>query len=334
MSKSKKSKKSKKTEKSKQSQPPAATGGVRIGVLVHAGKTFGGGLEELRAALADLGHADPPWYEVERSKLAPKKIRKLIEDDGVDRILVWGGDGTVRRCIDAVMQRGAGDRVSIGVLPAGTANLLASNLGIPTDLREAAEVAVCGQPRRIDLGVVNDDEHFAVMAGVGFDAMMIRDADATGAKDRFGRIAYVWSAAHNTNVSPAQATITVDGQHWYTGEASCVIAGNVGHLLGGIPAFPDASPTDGLLEIGVVTARSRLDWVRLAGAAVARRVEASPFGEVTRGTSLVVELDRTLPWEADGGDRDRIDRFEVRCLPNAIAVCQPPVSRQIREDHP
>ena len=53
-----------------------------------------------------------------------------------------------------------------------------------------------------------------------------------------------------------------------------------------------------------------------------------------RGTSLVVELDRTLPWEADGGDRDRIDRFEVRCLPNAIAVCQPPVSRQIREDHP
>lgn len=304
----------------------------RVGVLVHSEKQLGSGLEELRAALADLGHADPPWYEVDASKRAPKKIRKLIKDDGVDRILVWGGDGTVRRCIDTVMQRGAGDKVSIGILPAGTANLLANNLGIPIDLREAVHVAVCGEPRRIDVGVVNRKEHFAVMAGVGFDAMMIRDADANGAKDRFGRVAYVWSAAHNTNVSPAQATVTVDGSPWFTGETSCVIAGNVGHLLGGIPAFPEASPTDGLLEVGVVTARSRLDWLRLAGSAMVHRIESSPFGEVTRGKKIVVELDRTLPWEADGGDRDRIDRFEVRCLPGAIAICQPPTTGTIEED--
>jgi diacylglycerol kinase family enzyme len=304
-----------------------------LGVLVHAEKQLGGGLEELRAALADLGHPDPPWYEVDKSREAPKKVRKLIKDDGVERILVWGGDGTVRRCIDAVMQRGAGDRVSIGILPAGTANLLANNLDIPIDLRESVEVAVSGDPRRIDLGLVNDEEHFAVMAGVGFDAMMIRDADANGAKDRFGRIAYVWSAARNTSITPANATVFVDGTQWYTGEASCVIAANVGRLLGGIPAFPDASPTDGHLEIGVVTARSRLDWLRLAGAAVAHRIEASPFGEVTSGEHIVVELDRTLPWEADGGDRDRIDRFEVRCVPSAIAICQPPKSpAQIEED--
>jgi diacylglycerol kinase (ATP) len=317
---------SKKRDKQRGAEP-------KLGVLVHSAKQLGGGLEELRAALADVGHPDPPWYEVSASKQAPKKVRKLIKDDGIDRLLVWGGDGTVRRCIDAVMQRGAGDKVSIGILPAGTANLLANNLDIPIDLREALEVAVCGEPRRIDLGIVNDEEHFAVMAGVGFDAMMIRDADADGAKDRFGRIAYVWSAAHNTAITPAQATVHVDGEQWFTGEASCVIAGNVGRLLGGIPAFPDASPTDGRLEVGVVTARSRLDWLRLAGAAVARRIEASPFGEVTSAEHLVVELDRTLPWEADGGDRDRIDRFEVRCLPNAIAVCQPPrTPQQIEED--
>ena len=304
-----------------------------LGVIVHAEKQLGDGLEELRAALADLGHPDPPWYEVDKSRKAPKQVRKLIKDDGVERILVWGGDGTVRRCIDAVMQRDAGDRVSIGILPAGTANLLANNLDIPIDLRESVEVAVNGEARRIDLGLVNDKEHFAVMAGVGFDAMMIRDADANGAKDRFGRIAYVWSAARNTSITPANATVFVDGAQWYTGEASCVIAANVGRLLGGIPAFPDASPTDGRLEVGVVTARSRLDWLRLAGAAVAHRIEASPFGEVTRAERIVVELDRTLPWEADGGDRDRIDRFEVRCIPRAIAVCQPPrTPEQFEED--
>lgn len=296
----------------------------RIGVLAHSEKQLGGGLEELRAELADLGHGDPPWYEIDKSRRAPDKVKKLIKHDGVDRILVWGGDGTVRRCIDAVMHRDAGDRVSIGILPAGTANLLANNLDIPIDLGESVRLAVCGEARRIDLGVVNDDEHFAVMAGVGFDAMMIRDADESGAKDRFGRLAYVWSAAHNTKINPAHADVFVDGALWYTGDAACVIAGNVGRLLGGIPAFPDASPTDGRLEIGVASARSRLDWLRLAGSAVTRRIEASPFGELTRGEKFVIELDRTLPWEADGGDRDRLDRLEIRCLPNAIAVCQPP----------
>jgi diacylglycerol kinase (ATP) len=299
-----------------------------VGVVVHSGKQLGSGLEELRAALAELGHADPPWYEVDKSKQSPKQVRKLIKD-GVDRILVWGGDGTVRRCIDAVMKREAGDRVSMGILPAGTANLLANNLGIPIDLRQSVELAVRGEPRRIDLGAVNDgdvDEHFAVMAGTGFDAMMIRDADESGAKARFGRLGYVWSAAHSVDISPAQATIHIDGSPWFSGEASCVIAGNVGHLLGGIPAFPDASPTDGRLEVGVATARSRLDWLRLAGAAVTHRIEASPFTEVTNAEKIVIELDRSLPWEADGGERGRADRFEIRCLPSAIAVCQPPRS--------
>lgn len=303
----------------------------RVGVLVHSLKQLGSGLEELRAALADLGHADPPWYAVDKSKDSPKKVRKLIKDDGVDRILVWGGDGTVRRCIDAVMKRDAGRGVSIGILPAGTANLLANNLGIPIDLRDSVSVAVDGEPRRIDLGLVNDEEHFAVMAGAGFDAMMIRDADANGAKDRFGRLAYVWSAARNTTISPAHATVHTDGALWYTGDASCVIAGNVGHLLGGIPAFPDASPTDGRLEVGVATARSRLDWLRLAGSAVTHRIASSPFTEVTSAEKIVVELDRSLPWEADGGDRGRADRFEIRCLPSAIAVCQPPLDTT--EDH-
>ena len=90
-----------------------------IGVIANAAKQFGGGLEELRAALADHGHADPPWYEVPKSKKAPKKIRKMIDEYGVDRVLVWGGDGTVRRAINTII----GDDLdaSIGILPAGTA---------------------------------------------------------------------------------------------------------------------------------------------------------------------------------------------------------------------
>jgi diacylglycerol kinase family enzyme len=305
------------------SKSPPEARRTRVGVVVHSEKQLGAGLEELRAALADLGHADPPWYEVDKSKKAPKKVRKLIEDDGVDRLLVWGGDGTVRRCIDTIVAGGHADKVALGILPAGTANLLAHNLDVPLELRPAVDNALHGEPRRIDVGLVNGRDHFAVMAGAGFDAMLIGDADESGAKERWGRLGYVMAGARNINVSPAEAIVTVDGDPWYKGPAASVIAGNVGALFGGLRAFPNASPTDGRLDVGVATARTRAEWARLFGAAVTHRIEASPFVEQTSGTSILVEFDRSLPWEADGGDQDRADRFEFRCLPSAIAVCQP-----------
>src|SRR5690606_1792296 len=136
------------------------------------------------AALADAGQADPPWYQVAKSKQAPKKVVKLVEDEGIDRLLVWGGDGTVRRAADTLLRKGY-DHVGLAMLPAGTGNLLAKNLDIPIDLRGAVDVALHGVAERIDAGVVNDDQHFLVMAGTGFDALMIKDAEDSGAKDRF-----------------------------------------------------------------------------------------------------------------------------------------------------
>jgi YegS/Rv2252/BmrU family lipid kinase len=293
---------------------------TRIGVIVNEGKVLGGGLEELRSALADLGHADPPWYEVPKSKKAPKKVRKLVEDDGVDRVLVWGGDGTVRRCIHTIVSEKL--NASIGILPAGTGNLLATNLDIPIDLRGAVEVAVHGSPQPHDLGVMND-EHFAVMAGTGFDALMIRDADDAELKDRFGRAGYVWAGINNIDVSPAQATVEVDGKPWYHGDATCVIVANVGTILGGVQAFPEASPTDGRLDVGIVQARSKTDWARVMASALARRASASALTETTTAEQVTIRLDRTFPWEVDGGDRERTDTFDVRCLPGPVHICQP-----------
>ncbi len=294
-----------------------------IGVIINEGKQLGAGLEELRAALADLGHADPPWYEVPKSKEAPKKIRKMIDDDGVDRVLVWGGDGTVRRAINTIVADGLD--ASIGILPAGTANLLANNLDVPIDLRGAVDVAIHGEPRPIDVGEMNGT-YFAVMAGAGFDALMIRDADEAELKERFGRVGYVVAGVRNRNVSPAVAHIEIDGSPWYHGDASCVIVGNVGTILGGLPAFPDASPTDGRLEIGVVDARTATDWLRVLASATFKRADKSPLTKMASAEKISISFDRSLPWEVDGGDRDRAADFQIRCVPNAIRICQPRVS--------
>ena len=161
-----------------------------VAVIAHTGKTMGGGLTELRSTLALEGVTDPLWYEIPKSRKAPKRA-KLALEEGADLVMVWGGDGTVQRCVDAL----AGSGVPIAIIPAGTANLFASNLGIPKDIAKAVRIGLHGERRPIDVGRING-ERFAVMAGTGLDASMIRDADA-GLKDQVGRLAYLVTGARH-----------------------------------------------------------------------------------------------------------------------------------------
>src|SRR5262249_27352059 len=187
--------------------PRRANGGhamPRVAVVAHSGKSLGGGLAELRDVLAWEGFTDPLWYEVHKSRKAPKYARRALAR-GADVIFVWGGDGMVQRCIDAL----AVTQAVLAILPAGTANLLAANLHIPADLTEAVRVGLHGDRRRLDTGSVNG-EHFAVMAGAGFDASMIKQADRA-LKDRIGRAAYLYTGARNLTAHRAKADIEVDG---------------------------------------------------------------------------------------------------------------------------
>jgi YegS/Rv2252/BmrU family lipid kinase len=291
-------------------------------VVAHAKKSVGGGLPQLRRALADAGVVDPLWFEVPKSRKAPKQVRAAL-DAGADLIFVWGGDGTVQRCVDAVVDASDGkEPVPIAIVAAGTANLLASNLGIPIgDLDEAVHVGLHGTRRAIDVGTVNG-EHFAVMAGAGFDALMIGDADR-GLKDRFGRFAYFWTGARNLRAATADARVELDGKHWFEGRLSCVLVGNVGRLTGGLDAFPDARPDDGTLEIGVVTASGFLQWARALSRLAAGRAADSPFVTTGRASKIDVHFRRKLPYELDGGPRGSQRRLKIRTRPAAVTVCVP-----------
>ena len=289
---------------------------TQVAVVAHARKTLGGGLTELRAGLARAGVIDPIWHEVTKSKQATKRARRAVEE-GADVVLVWGGDGTVQRCIDAI----AGSGVPIGILPAGTANLLATNLGIPTDLDAALAIALWGPRRKLDVGKLNG-ERFTVMAGCGFDALMIKDADR-GLKDRFGRAAYVWSGARNLRASVVEARVKVDGEPWFSGRLSCLLIGNVGRLFGGVQAFEHASPDDGLLNLGIVTATSPTQWVRALSRTVVGRADRSPFVRTTMARRIDVRLDRKLPYEVDGGARKATKRLRIEIEPGEISIAVP-----------
>src|SRR5580700_1968899 len=287
-----------------------------VAVVAHNRKNLGGGLRELRKVLAREGVTDPLWFEVEKSRHAPECARRVVRQ-GVGLMFVWGGDGTVQRCIDVV----AGSDTAVAILPAGTANLLATNLQIPADLAEAVRIGLHGHHRRIDTGSVNG-EHFAVMAGAGFDARMISDADR-GLKDRIGRAAYVASGVKNLSARREKATVEVDGRPFFEGRVSLVLAANVGTILGGVEAFTAAEPDDGLLELAVVTARNPVDWARTFGRVALRRAERSPFVEMTRGRSFRIRFDRKLRYEVDGGIRPAARDLRIDVCPRSVTVCVP-----------
>jgi YegS/Rv2252/BmrU family lipid kinase len=289
---------------------------TRVAVIAHRKKTVGGGLPELRRVLEERGVTDVRWREVGKSKFAPEEVEKALKA-GVELIFVWGGDGMVQRSIDVL----AGTDATLAIIPAGTANLLATNLGIPKDIEEAVDLGLSDSERRIDVGRLNG-ECFAVMAGAGFDAEMIGDADG-GLKDRFGRLAYVWTGAKHLREKPFRAKIRVDGARWYDGEASCILVGNVGKLFGGVEAFEDAHPDDGVLELGVVSAEGLREWAATLARAVVGTAGKSPHAFTTKAHSVRIKLDRKVAYEIDGGERKRARKLRIDVDPQAVKICVP-----------
>jgi diacylglycerol kinase (ATP) len=287
-----------------------------VAVVANSAKTLDGGLPELRKELARRGVSDPQWREVAKSRLAPEQVEQALEQ-GAELIFVWGGDGMVQRCVHAL----AGSTATVAILPAGTANLFASNLGIPRKLDAAVDLAFNGDRRKFDVGRMNG-ERFAVMAGLGFDARVINGADRKK-KNRYGRSAYIMSATKNLRMNLFDARIDVDGDPWYEGKASCILFGNVGKAFGGIEIFDEAKTDDGLLEIGVTNSAGILQWGRTFARLRFSSAAKSPYVRMTKGRSVDVTLRKKVLYELDGSGRKKQKTFHVEVEPAAVNICVP-----------
>ena len=118
--------------------------------------------------------------------------------------------------------------------------------------------------------------------------------------------------------------IRVNGDHWFDGPTSCVLVGNVGTVIGGLKVFEDATPDDGLLDLGVVSADGTAQWARVLGRVVTHsEMNRSPFVRSTQAAKIDVRFAKEVPYEIDGGARGETDRLKIRVRPNAIAIRVP-----------
>jgi YegS/Rv2252/BmrU family lipid kinase len=271
--------------------------------------------KEVTTSLEAAGWPAPSWYETSVEDPGRGVTERAVRD-GAELVFVCGGDGTVRSCAGGL----AGGPAVMAVLPSGTGNLLAANLGLPTDRPAAIALATGGARRRIDLGTVGGT-CFTVMAGMGFDAHML-DATPEVLKARLGWFAYVVGGLRSLSGRPMRVTVRVDERAPLARRARAVLIANVGRLQGGIRLLPDAVPDDGYLDVAILTPRSLRDWLAMA-VALFRRRRRVPRLEVIRCREVRVTSDRPQDRELDGDliPRDRV--LHATILPRSLRLCVP-----------
>ena len=234
----------------------------RAAVIVNPIKVPDDFRRTVETAVTERGVDIALWLETTEDDAGVTMAQRAVKD-AVDLVVVAGGDGTVR----VVCAELAGTGIPVAVLPAGTGNLLARNLGISLDMDDALAEVLDGTERRIDSVLIEGDElttdRFVVMAGLGLDAAIIADAP-DDLKKRVGWAAYVVSTIKNLNHPSVRVEITVDDQPPVRHRARTVVIGNVGTLQANIPLLPDAVPDDGLIDAVVLSPRRVSQWPRLA----------------------------------------------------------------------
>jgi YegS/Rv2252/BmrU family lipid kinase len=270
----------------------------------------------VESAFERAGWPAPEFAETTCDEPGSGLAKHAIADDA-DLVVVVGGDGTVR----AVAVAMAGTGVPLAVVPTGTGNLLARNLGIPVDQSAALDVVVSGRDQQLDLGRT-EETYFVTMAGLGLDAAMVRDANPE-LKKRFGWPAYIVSGAKHLYDPQMRLRLRIDGGQWIARHAQVLVIGNVGELQAGAALLPAADPSDGKLDLVLMSPRSLFDWARVLVRLATRHAREDQRLNRLQFRTLEVEARYPVPHEVDGDPAGDVTRLNVEVVPAALTIRVP-----------
>ena len=265
------------------------------------------------------GWSNTLWLETSAEDPGRAMTRQAVTEQ-VDLVIGAGGDGTIRYVADGLAHSG----IPMGLVPAGTGNLLARNLDLPLEEVEAIEVALGGQVRLMDLVriTVNDrpPEHFAVMAGIGIDAMMM-DETNEDLKDKVGSAAYFIAAGKALGRLPVRMTVQLDNNRPVRRHAMLCVIGNVGTLRGNLTLIPGASPDDGLLDLYIASPRRFRHWAKVALRLITRRPKKDDQVDQHMGKRVRIKIHGKDNYQLDGDVVGESTTLDAEIQPGALAIC-------------
>lgn len=262
-------------------------------LVIHnpvSGRRRGAFLSDVLSELSAAGCA-VELYHTTAAGDAERQARD-VDDGAYDGIVVAGGDGTINETINGL----ASSSLPLGIIPMGTANVLAAELGLPTAAKAVAKVLVAGNRRRIYLGNASG-RRFAMMAGIGFDAHVVANLNSP-LKRWIGKGAYVWqSCIEFMRYRPVLYRIRVDTADWHA--TSAVIAN--GHFYGGrFVCAPDARLDDPRLHVCLFRRAGRLQVLRYGSALLLGRLNRLKDVAVIPATTVTVLDSEGEPVQGDG----------------------------------
>lgn len=311
-----------------------------VGIVLNPSKTSRDDLEgDFGSVLSDHPDLTVSWHETSVEDPG-RGATKAALDAGADLVIAAGGDGTVRAAAEYLAETDTS--TDLGIIPMGTGNLLARNLGVPlNNAGKAMDAALNGEARTIDLGWADftqedgSQKHaFTVMAGVGIDAHMIIET-AEGLKSKVGWLAYIESLGRALNASEViDMDLSVDQDKATKEQAHTLIVGNCGMLQGGVTLLPDADPADGKLDMLVLRADGVAGWLETFKTMIwdngimrlfRRGHKAASSDSVTNRqfTAATLGLGKPRVLELDGDDVGECTHVEFSIQKAALSVRAP-----------
>ena len=283
--------------------------------------------EQVEQACSDAGWDPPLVLETTVAEPGVAQARRAVEE-GCDVVIAAGGDGTVRAVAAALVH----SNTALGLLPLGTGNLLARNLGIAVnDVPRSVRQAIHGAARRIDMGRVElrnertgvSGQHtFLVMGGVGLDAVVVA-ATKDALKKKFGWLAYSEAGVRSLPGKRQRMSISIDGGPAQTRKVHSVLFANCARLPGGITFVPDATIDDGYLDVVITSPRSILGWLWVAAKILFRHPGPIPVISYHRVKRVDVRVSAATGTQLDGDTSGDVTSLSVSVVPGALMVRVP-----------
>ena len=313
----------------------------RVAFVVNPSKDGVGEMRERAMRACSIRYLPQPmWFETTVEDPGTGQAHQAIAA-GADVVVAVGGDGTVRAVAAAL----AGTDTAMGILPLGTGNLFARNLDLPiNDASALMRTALEGVDRPVDVGYMDVERAFPghgeagrhiflVMAGAGIDAEMVAGANPT-LKRRLGWLAYFFAALEHLHDKRMTATVRIDDAEPVTNEMRTVLMANAGRLPGGLQLIPDASMSDGLLDIATLDARAGIvGWTDLFGSVIAQGagikqselLQAWRASRIDHGRGAAVEITMASPEriQVDGEVLGRASKVRAWLDPSSLKVRVP-----------
>jgi len=253
-------------------------------------------------------------YQFSRSADHLSQLTVDAIEDGCERIVVCGGDGSMHQVVNAIIPY---DDVSLGVIPCGRGDDFARSIGVPIDIEAASEVVARGSTRRIDVAKIGDT-YYTCVASIGLDAEVNRFANE---KVGFltGKTAYIYAVLRTLSRYTPKRLRIVCGDHSYEGAVSFVAVANTPSYGGGMKIAPLASVDDGLLDVIIVENATKLQLLRALPLVLKGKHLGSPLVKTFKAKDIQIASGEDLDVFADGEFVCKLP-VHIEIVPRALTV--------------